>query len=70
MRIPVEGNPGLFRDSESGAIINCSDSEFNSYLESKNKKLEEKKEFDILKNEVGELKDMMKLIISKLDSSS
>lgn len=70
MRIPVEGNPGLFRDSESGAIINCSDSEFDSYLEAKKRKMSEKKEFDDLKNEVSELKDMMKLILSKLDSNS
>jgi len=70
MRIPVEGNPGLFRDSESGAIINCSDSEFDSYLEAKKKKMSEKKEFEDLKNEVGELKDMMRIIISKLDINS
>lgn len=70
MKIPVEGNPGLFRDSESGAIINCSDSEFDSYLQAKKRKIMEKQEFENLKNEVSELKDMMRLIISKLDTNS
>lgn len=70
MRIPVEGNPGYYRDSESGAIINCSDSEFQAYLNHKQKKLSELSEFNNLKNEVSELKEMMKTIISKLDANS
>lgn len=68
MKIPVEGNPNLYRDSESGAIINCSDTEFNSYLKSRELKLKEKQEIDSLKNEVNEIKDMMKLILQKLDN--
>ena len=35
MKGPVEGNPGLYRDSKSGAILNCSDTEFQKYLELK-----------------------------------
>lgn len=35
MKIQVEGNPHLYRDLETGAIINCSDIEFNSYLQNK-----------------------------------
>lgn len=70
MKVPVEGNPGLFRDSETGAIINCSDREFEEYINAKNKKLIENTEFDNLKHEVKELKDMMKLIISKLDATT
>lgn len=80
MKVQVEGNPHLYRDVESGAILNCSDIEFNSYLQSKNSKLQEKKEIENLKlqvseienlkNDVDEIKDMMKLILSKLDSNS
>lgn len=80
MKVQVEGNPHLYRDVESGAILNCSDIEFNSYLQSKNNKLQEKKEIENLKlqvseienlkNDVDEIKDMMKLILSKLDSNS
>lgn len=70
MRIPVEGNPGYYRDSESGAIINASDSEFQAYLNEKKRRTSELSEFNALKNEVNELKDMMKIIISKLDANS
>ena len=70
MKLQVEGNPGLYRDSESGAIINYSDSELQSYLELKKKKLAEQEEIQRLKSDVSEIKDMMKIILSKLDSSS
>jgi hypothetical protein len=78
--LPVEGNPGLYRDTHSRAIIDCSDVNFNSYLELKKRKIIEVDEMNKLKNEVNqiediknemtELKDMMKLILSKLDTNS
>lgn len=76
MKIPVEGNPNLYRDINSGAIVNGSDSEFQKYLELKEIKLKEISEMnelksqiseiDQLKNDVNEIKDMMKIILSKL----
>jgi hypothetical protein len=78
--LPVEGNPGLYRDTHSRAIIDCSDVNFNSYLELKKRKIIEVDEMNKLKNEVNqiediknevtELKNMMKLILSKLDTNS
>lgn len=80
MLIPVEGNKGLFRDKNTSAILNCSDSDYQRYLEVKNMKIKEVvqmnemtekiNEIDQLKSDVNEIKDMMKLIISKLDSNS
>lgn len=70
MKIPVEGNPGLYRDSETGAILNCSDIEYNNYMKTKEVKLKEKQEIQNIKSEVSEIKDMMKIILSKLDSNS
>lgn len=78
--IPVDGNTGLFRDSKSGAILNCSANEFSTYLQTKERRLKEIEQFnnmnekindlENLKQDVDELKDMMKLILSKLDSNS
>lgn len=78
--IPVEGNNGLFRDSKSGAILNCSGNEFSAYLQTKERRLKEIEQFnnmnnkieqlENLKNDVDELKGMMKLLLSKLDSNS
>jgi hypothetical protein len=80
MLIPVEGNKGLFRDKNSSAILNCSDSDYQKYLEVKNTKMKEVvhmnemsekiNEIDQLKSDVNEIKDIMKLILSKLDSNS
>ena len=66
-KIKVKDSGSLYRDEESGAILNCSDSEYDSYLKLKQKKMKEVSEMDKLKNDVDELKDMMKLILSKLD---
>jgi len=78
--IPVEGNRGLFRDENTKAILNCSDSEYQGYLELKSQKLKEVSklndmkekisEIDQLKSDVSEMKDMMRLIIQKLESNS
>ena len=66
-KVKVKDSGSLYRDEESGAILNCSDSEYNNYLKLKQQKLKEVSEMDKLKDDVDELKDMMKLIISKLD---
>ena len=67
MKIKVKDSGSLYRDEESGAILNCSNSEYDSYLKLKKQKIEEGNEMDKLKNDVDELKGMMKLILSKLD---
>jgi hypothetical protein len=68
--IPIENNKSLYRDMESGAVLNCSSSDYDSYLQHKNSLIEKQDEIQYLKNEVGEIKNMMKLILSKLDSNS
>ena len=64
-KVKVKDSGSLYRDEESGAILNCSDSEYNNYLKLKQQKLKEVSEMDKLKDDVDELKDMMKLILSK-----
>ena len=66
-RIKVKDSNSLYRDEESGAILNCNDAAYNNYLKMKQNKLNEVSEMDKLKDDVDELKDMMKLILSKLD---
>jgi esterase/lipase len=78
--LPVEGNPGLYRDIHSRAIIDCSDTNYDNYLQLKKRKIlevnemnklkDEVNQIETIKNEVAELKDMMKLILSKLDTNS
>ena len=63
MHIKVKDHAGLVRDSESNAILNNSDKAYDEYIRMKNKALTDKQEITNLKEEVGELKDMMKLIL-------
>ena len=66
-RVKVKDSNSLYRDEESGAILNCNDTAYNNYLKMKENKMKEVSEMDKLKDDVDELKDMMKLILSKLD---
>ena len=65
-KIKVKDSGSLYRDEESGAILNCSDSEYDRYLKLKQQKLRESNEMDKLKNDVDELKDMMQLLLSEM----
>ena len=67
MKLKVKDSGSLYRDEESGAIINCSNSQYEEYLKLKEQKMKEVSEMDRLKDDVDELKDMMKLILNKLD---
>ena len=67
MKLKVKDSGSLYRDEESGAILNCSNTQYDEYLKLKEQKMKEVSEMDKLKDDVDELKDMMKLILSKLD---
>ena len=66
-KIKVKDSNSLYRDEESGAILNCNDTAYDNYLKMKENKMKEVSEMDKLKDDVDELKYMMKLILSKLD---
>ena len=70
--IPVEDNPGLFRDEQSGAIINKNKSDFDIYVSSR-KKMRTKAEridtletkVDNLTNDIGDIKSMLQSLVGK-----
>lgn len=70
--IPVEDNPGLFRDEASGAIINKNRSDFDIYVSSR-KKMRTKAErietletkVDNLTNDIGDIKSMLQSLVGK-----
>ena len=65
--IRVEGHKHLYRDENTGAIVNCDTSGYMRYKKMKNKKLIEKSEIDSLKSEIDTLKGLLnELIINKL----
>lgn len=65
-RIKVEGHSNLVRDTNSGAILNINKSEVEVARARKEARRQKDKEFEDLKNEVGEIKDLLHKLIEKM----
>lgn len=57
--IRVEGHSHLYRDEESGAILNCDTKEYESYVKSLNQRNLQKGEIETMKNEIAEIKSLL-----------
>ena len=62
--IPIEGHKNLYRDENTGAILNADNIEYNNYLKLRNEKLKQKSEIDNLKKELTEIKSLLKELIN------
>lgn len=65
-KVKVEGHSGLVRDTKSGAILNINSTEVEQARERKRLRRQKDKEFEDLKNEVGEIKDLLHKLIERL----
>ena len=63
--IPVKDHHNLYRDEKTGAIINTDDNGFAQYKKMKNAKLTERQEIDKIKEDIKEIKYLLKQIVSK-----
>ena len=73
--VPVEGKSGLFRDSDSTAIVNKDKKAYLAYMErkkvmeNKNSELDQmKKDLDNVKGELGEIKGLLSSLVQKLNN--
>ena len=73
--VPVEGKSGLFRDSDSTAIVNKDKKAYLAYMErkkvmeNKNSELDKMKEdLDNVKGELGDIKDLLSTLVQKLNN--
>lgn len=64
--IPVEGNPGLARDKESGAILNINTKETEAARQRKLLRKQKEEEFEQLKKDVEDIKSMLSQIAERL----
>ncbi len=62
--IKVEGHPNLYRDEFSGAIINCDKTAYNQYVNSLSRKELKQKELEDIKNDINEIKNILKQILN------
>ena len=54
---PVKDHSGLFRDSNTGAIINNNKNDFQKYIENRNRMLNQSEKVEKLEKNLDELKD-------------
>ena len=64
MMIPVKGHPNLYRDEETGAIVNCDNTSYNQYVNSLNNRKSKKRELDEMKKDIEEIKFLLKEIVN------
>ena len=62
----VEGRSDLFRDNDSGAIVNTDRSAYLAYKTKKQQRLNEMGRIDKLQNEIDEIKSLLYKVIDKL----
>ena len=62
----VEGENNLFRDTDTGAIINTDRSAYIAYKNKRQQKIKEMNRIDKLQNEIDEIKSLLYKVIDKL----
>lgn len=70
-KIQVKGNPSLFRDKSSNAILNTDMNAYQNYMESKRIKEEETKrisniedDLSSLKGDIDEIKNLLRSLVN------
>lgn len=64
--IPVEGHPGLYRDSSTNAIINMDKSAAKANRAARQKIMQRDKDVETLKQEVKDIKEMLGKLLERL----
>lgn len=59
-KLKVEGHSNLYRDPDSGAVINSSQSDYENYMKAKQKREAMFSEINTLKQELDEIKQLLK----------
>ena len=63
--IPIKDHKNFFRDEKSGAIINTDTGGFNRYKKMKRFKDNQKDEIDKIKEDISEIKELLKQFLRK-----
>lgn len=62
--IPVKGHPNLYRDEDSGAIINFDNISYTQYINSLENRKNQRQEIENLKNDIQEIKSLLKELLN------
>ncbi len=61
--IPVEGHKNLFRDENTGAILNNDSLGYTRHMTMKKKMQQERKELDDMKRDIDEIKSLLRELV-------
>lgn len=62
--IPVKGHPHLYRDEDTGAIINCDSQAYENYINMKTARDVQKTEIEQIKRDVNEIKSLLRELLN------
>ena len=62
--IRVEGHTNLYRDDNTGAIVNTDTVGYTEYVKLKNKKQKEKEEIEQMKQDINEIKSLLMELVN------
>jgi len=63
--IPVEGMEGFFRDSETNAIVNKNNLEYQTYVSNRKKLLSDQERIENLEGKVDSILDMLSSFVKQ-----
>ena len=63
--IRVKGYQNLYRDENSGAIINCDSLAYNQYVNALHNRELQKEELNKMKQDIDEIKSLLKQLINE-----
>lgn len=63
--IRVKGHTNLYRDENSGAIVNCDSVAYNQYLNIVNTRDCQKKEINKMKKDIDEIKSLLQELLNE-----
>ncbi len=64
MMIRVKGHPNLYRDENTGAIVNCDNQSYNQYVNSLHNREIQRNELDQMKADIDEIKSLLKELVN------
>jgi hypothetical protein len=67
--IQVDGHKNLFRDEQSGAIVNTDTLGHAQYIKMRSEKKRQKEEIDQIKEDINEIKTLLREIINGKNGS-
>ncbi len=63
--IKVKDHPHLYRDEDTGAIVNCDNVAYDRYISKLERKKAEKEELNNMKKDIEEIKNLLKDFLNK-----